>query len=290
MSEGMEQARIQALANELRTVKFFADLRQEDLEWFVSQSEERIAEPGEITFKEDTPADSMFVILEGEVRARRESDLSSGLAYTARAGDVGGVLPFSRMKKFSVTSRAVTRVHALAFPASQFPELLRRMSGLGERLVGVLTDRVREATRSEQQREKLAALGKLSAGLAHELNNPSAAARRSAAALRDCLKRLLAARRVSTVGPDDCVRLAQIEEEIYESLEPTQFKDEFSRLDREEAIQAWLEAHNVQDAWKLAPLLADANLTDPHLESIAKAAGASLWSELTRFATFLEME
>jgi len=180
MSEPMEPARIEALARELRSVQFFSDLQQEDLEWFVSQSEELIAQPGEVTVREDTPADRMIVILEGEVRARKESGGGDGLVFTARAGDVGGVLPFSRMKKFTFTSRAVVRTRALAFPVTQFPELLRRMSGLGERLVGVLTDRVREATRSEQQREKLAALGKLSAGLAHELNNPSAAARRSA--------------------------------------------------------------------------------------------------------------
>jgi signal transduction histidine kinase len=290
MSEKMDQARIEALAKALRTVPFFADLQQEDLEWFVSQSEERIAEPGQITVREGTPADTMMVILEGEIRARKELGESDGMVFTARTGDVTGILPFSRMKKFSITARAVIRTRALAFPASQFPELLRRMSGLGERLVGVLTDRVRETTRSEQQREKLAALGKLSAGLAHELNNPSAAARRSAASLRDCLQRLLEARRLSKVGPEDCVRLAQIEEEIYESLQPAQFKDEFARLDREEAIQTWLEAHNVAEAWKLAPLLADANLTDPHLERLAGATGASLWSELTRFATFLEME
>jgi len=290
MSEPMEPARIEALARELRSVQFFSDLQQEDLEWFVSQSEELIAQPGEVTVREDTPADRMIVILEGEVRARKESGGGDGLVFTARAGDVGGVLPFSRMKKFTFTSRAVVRTRALAFPVTQFPELLRRMSGLGERLVGVLTDRVREATRSEQQREKLAALGKLSAGLAHELNNPSAAARRSAAALRDCLQRLLEARRVSTVGPEDCVRLAKLEEEIYESLQPPSFKDEFSRVEREEAIQSWLESHNVAGAWKVAPLLADANLTDAHLESLAKAAGNSLGSELVRFATFLEME
>jgi signal transduction histidine kinase len=290
MSEPMDQARIEALAKELRTVPFFADLQQDDLEWFVAQSEERITEPGQTTVKEDTPADTMMVILEGEIRARKETGVTDGLVFTAKAGEVTGVLPFSRMKKFSITARAVSRTRTLAFPASKFPELLRRMSGLGERLVGALTDRVRETTRSEQQREKLAALGKLSAGLAHELNNPSSAARRSAAALRDCLHRLHEARRISKVAPDDCVLLAQREEDIHAALRPPQFKDEFARVEREEAIQSWLEAHHVADAWKLAPLIADANLTDAHLESISAAAGDSIGPELTRFATFLEME
>lgn len=290
MSEISDQARIVVLAEKLRKVPFFADMQQDDLEWFVSRCEERFTKPGDITVKEGAPADTMMVILEGEIRARKESAGADTPIFTAITGDVTGVLPFSRMKQYGVTGRALIPTHALAFPASQFPELLRRMSGLGERLVGALTDRVREATRGEQQREKLAALGKLSAGLAHELNNPSAAARRSAATLRDCLQRLRESRRTSTIGPEDCGLLAQREEEIRVALKPPEFKDEFARVEREEAIQTWLESRNVADAWKLAPLIVEANISDVHLESFAGAAGTSLGPELTRFATLLEME
>src|SRR5260370_1855319 len=194
------------------------------------------------------------------------------------------------MKVFGVGGRGVVPVRALAFPASKFAELFQRMPELSQRIVGLLTDRVRNVTREEQQREKLAALGKLSAGLAHELNNPSAAARRSAAALRACLQRLRVAGRTSRLGPEDCGLLAQREEEIRAVLKPAETKDEFARVEREEAIQAWLEAQGVADAWKLAPLLADANLTDAQLKSFAGVAGTSLGPELTRFATLLEME
>src|SRR5258708_17035238 len=194
------------------------------------------------------------------------------------------------MKKVPLTARAVTPLHALTLHSSNFPEMLHRMPELAERLVGVLTDRVRSFTVVLQEREKLAALGKLSAGLAHELNNPSAAARRSAGALRDCLARLREVGRTSTIGPENCAELAKREEEIRASLKPAQFKDEFERVEREEAIQAWLEARKVADSWKLAPLLAEANLTDAQLEAFAAVAGASLGPELTRFATLLEME
>jgi signal transduction histidine kinase len=154
----------------------------------------------------------------------------------------------------------------------------------------MLTDRVRTYTQEQQQSQKLAALGKLSAGLAHELNNPSAAARRSASTLRDCLKRLRTSVRASAIGPDDCVMLAQREEAIRAALTPAQYKDEFARVEREEAIQSWLEAKEVEDAWKLAPLLTEANLSDAQLQSFASAAGNSLGPELTRFATLLEMD
>src|SRR6267142_1117965 len=203
MSGTQEQARLEALVVDLRKVPAFVDQPQADLEWFVAQSEELRVEVGGIIVKEDTPADTMLVMFEGEMRARRESGPQDGPVFTVRAGEVTGVLPFSRMKVVGVTGRAVLPIRALAFPASKFPELFQRMPELSQRLVGLLTDRVRSVTREEQQREKLAALGKLSAGLAHELNNPSAAARRSAASLRDCLERLrVAGAAGASLGPE----------------------------------------------------------------------------------------
>ncbi len=289
MTEMPDKVRMDALIADLRKVAAFADLSNADLEWFITHAEERLVQAGEVVTQEGSPADTMLVLLEGEIRGRRESE-ADGPTYAAQAPAVTGFLPFSRMKIVPLTTRAVRPVRALAMNSKHFPEMLHRMPDLAQRLVGVLTDRVRTFAVINQEREKLAALGKLSAGLAHELNNPSAAARRSAGALRDCLERLRQVGRASTIGPDDCAMLAKREEEIRAALKPAQFKDEFARVEREEAIQGWLEERKVPEAWKLAPLLAEANLTDPQLESFAATAGASLGPELTRFATLLEME
>jgi len=290
MTEIPSQSHAEEILAEMIKIPVFQDQPREELLWFISVSEERRSAPGEIIMREGDAPNYMLVMLEGEMRARAEHGPADGPVFTITTGDVTGMLPFSRLKMISVTGRAVVPSHYLGFPVSQFIELFKRLPELVRRLVGLLTDRVRSVTRAEQQHEKLAALGKLSAGLAHELNNPSAAARRSAAALRDCLVRLRQAARSTEIGPEDCGLLAEREEEIRATLKPAQFKDEFARVEREEAIQAWLEAHNVEDAWKLSPSLADAGLTDVHLATFAAAAGASVGPELTRFATLLEME
>src|ERR671918_780902 len=97
------------------------------------------------------------------------------------------------MTSFQVTGYAVTDVRALRFPVSLFPEMMQRMPVLVQRLVGIMSDRVREATTLDQQQDKLMALGKLSAGLAHELNNPAAGATRAANDLIATLAELRAA-------------------------------------------------------------------------------------------------
>jgi len=280
----------ETLAEKLQKVKAFAELSAEDLDWVLSKASVIRVEPGEVLFREGEPADRMLVILEGELRGRRASTGADSLVFASRAGDVTGILPFSRMTHYSITGRALTPLLGLVFYTKDFPELIHRLPVVAQKLIGVLTDRVRDFTRTEQQNEKLAALGKLSAGLAHELNNPSAAARRSAGALKDCLQRLRTATHDSNLSSEDCGLLAQREEEIRAALRPAEARDEFARVEREEAVQAWLEGHKVPEAWKLAPLLAEGNLLNEHLEGFAAISGGSLGPELMRFGTLLEMD
>src|SRR5437016_6963229 len=175
--------------SELLKVPVFADLPDDQIAWFLSQSQEIHLPVGETYVRQGDPADWMFVILEGKLQWRGEFG-GETVVLTGKPGDVTGVLPFSRMKQFVVTGRAVTDGRILKFPTSLFSELVQKMPELTTRLVGVMSDRIREATRFEQQRDRLASLGKLSAGLAHELNNPASATKRAVSQLRDILKKI----------------------------------------------------------------------------------------------------
>ena len=137
----------------LRRVPVFEGLPDDQIAWFLSQTQELHLKAGEVYARQGDPADAMFVILEGLLQGRGEV-AGDTITFDLEPGDVTGVLPFSRMKQFTVSGRAETDSHALRFPASQFPDLVQKMPELTKRLVGLMSDRIREVTRMEQQRDR----------------------------------------------------------------------------------------------------------------------------------------
>src|ERR1700761_1177265 len=154
----------------------------EDRLWLAQHGEEVVAQPGDILFEEGQPADRMILILKGEIHVRRQRGGPMEL-FIGRAGQMTGLLPFSRMKMSGGQGFAITPVWALLVMKDKFPEMLAAIPSMTQRVVSTLLDRVREVTRIEQQAEKLNALGKLAGNLAHELNNPASAAQRAASSL-----------------------------------------------------------------------------------------------------------
>src|ERR1700733_7099747 len=174
---------------ELRRIVAFASLPDDQINWFLSYAQEVFVQAGEAFVRQGDPADWMFILLDGHFQWRGEFG-GDTVSLPAEAGDVSGVFPFSRMKRFTVTGRALSDGRLLKFPASHFPELIQKMPELTATLVAMMSDRIREGTRIEQQRDRLVSLGKLSAGLAHELNNPASAAKRAASQLRQILTKI----------------------------------------------------------------------------------------------------
>ena len=275
---------------ELRRVQAFTDLPDEQLDWFLSKSEEVLLKSGDIYMRQGDPANSMFVILAGQLQARGELG-GETVVVTARAGDVTGVLPYSRMKQTPLTGRALTDVHGLRFPSALFPELVHIMPRLAERLVGLMSDRIRETTRIEQQRDRLAAMGKLSAGLAHELNNPASAAKRAAGQLRGMLKRIrdasheLGARELTAAQKSE---IEKLEASLIQKDEPPPDALTINRL--EEEIDSLLRSHGQNDLWQLSADLARKGAQPELLGSLFATLDAdTARAALVRIAASLEI-
>jgi signal transduction histidine kinase len=252
----------------LHRVPAFEGLPDDQIAWFLSQSQELPLKAGETYARQGDPADAMFVLLEGEFQWRGEL-AGESFVLAIKAGEVTGTLPFSRMKKFTLTGRALTEARVLRFPAALFGELVQKMPELATRLVGVMSDRIREATRFEQQRDRLAALGKLSAGLAHELNNPASAAKRATSQLRDLLKRIRDAshelgRRDLT--PTQKSEIERLEASLTQVDGPP--PDALAASELEDQLDSLLRSHGQNDLWQLAADLARKNFKAEVLERL----------------------
>ncbi len=266
--------------SELRRVPTFTDLPDDQIAWFLANSQEQTLTAGDTYVRAGDPADSMFVILEGQFQWRGEFGGETVL-FSAAPGDVTGVLPFSRMKQFTVTGRALTDGRVLRFPATLLPELVQRMPELATRLVALMSDRIREMTRLEQQRDRLASLGKLSAGLAHELNNPASAAKRATSQLRDTLKKIKHAS--LELGSRDLTAAQKAEIEKLEASfnQPDAVPlDSLAISDLEEQIDSLLRSHGQNDLWQLAADLAKRNIEPAVLESLFATLDTSRISDL----------
>ena len=279
-----------ATPQELLRVPAFAGLPDDQIAWFLSQAQELKLKPGEVYARQGGPPDAMFVLLEGEFEWRGEFN-GENIVIQTKVGEVTGALPFSRMKEYTVTGRAVNEGRVLRFPSSLFPELLQKMPELVKRLVGVMTDRVREATRIEQQRDRLAGLGKLSAGLAHELNNPAAAAKRAATQLRETLKRIKDAshelgRRELT--PTQRAEIEKLEVSFSKQNQPP--PDPLTVSDLEDQIDSLLRSHGQNDLWQLSAELAQKGIKPEALESLFENLDAgTARAALVRIAASVEI-
>ncbi|MBZ9713638.1 sensor histidine kinase [Deinococcus multiflagellatus] len=282
-----------ALRGALRRIGVLADLPDDTLDWLIGQGRESRYAPGDVVSLQGESATEMLLFLEGAVEARRDEEGLLGPRYVARAGEpfeVSGKLPYSRLTVYPSTSRALEPTWVFRVPESAFDELLRRAPALGPRLVAVMADRIRDSAQNEVQRERLLALGRLAAGLAHELNNPAAASRRAARGLRVALAELNSAEQALAAWALDGPTRAQLAAlEGRDRAEPPHLSA-LARAEQEDALLDWLETQGVTSAPDLAPVLVEAGLGTEDLTPLsAGLPPAALDAALRRLGAHLTL-
>jgi signal transduction histidine kinase len=275
------------LTGALRKIEMLQDLEYHQIEWIADHVEEIHAPIGVALLREGEPADAMFFIFDGELRIQREHGGGDAPVIIAGMGEVTGRLPYSRMTTWMGTVRASTPVWCARLLERDFDEMLRVIPALNQRLVSLMADRIRETTKNQQQNEKLSALGKLSAGLAHEINNPAAAAKRAVSVLREVFDRLRQANRaIDAQGPtcDQRQLITTIEDNA--SAKKSVSLSPLETSDLEQELGAWLEGRGVGNAWALAPFMADAGVHPEQLSVLAeKFSCGALEPVLTRVSS-----
>jgi signal transduction histidine kinase len=257
-------------ADELGKMSLFADDDRPALEWLADHFQVFCYESGEVIVREGSPAKEFMVILEGEMHFKWPNDPYAPI-FVRTAGHPTGVLPFSRIKVIVGRGTAIGRTRIAVMPATELRELVYRAPNLAQKLVGEMTDRTREMARSEERTSKMLALGKLSAGLAHELNNPASATLRSASLLGETLnnRRAEAIALHGHVIPAEAQSLlTKIGETIAECGSGTEKLDALQRSDLEGELCDWLQERSFTP--DLAGDLVDAGIRSEDLEPLVK--------------------
>ena len=256
--------------DELRSVAILDGLPDSHLAWFADHGDKVQLARGDHMFERGQPADFMFIVVRGTIDGYEDVGGQVLRVATTRPGQVTGMLPFSRMTHYPRYTVAVEDAQVLRVNRRDFPEMLAASQDVGQRLIAEMSDRVRGDVRLEQQRDKMAALGRLSAGLAHELNNPAAAVRRSAAGLADEVAGLTDLVSNLVRHPLDETHIRAIDRLRHVASERPLADSALARSQREESLTEWLEERAVAKAWDLAGSLADAGVTVQDLDDFAR--------------------
>ena len=262
-------------AGSLRPLTLFAGTDDGRLQELAVLGIETTFAPGDEVFREGRPADFWWVLLEGSVdlvrHVGREEMLLGALDVPGRWA--GGFRAWDEHGAYLATARAATSARFFRVPAAALRDWAAAAFPLGVHLIEGLFRTARSFESATREKEALIALGTLSAGLAHELNNPAAAATRAVDGLAQAGDRMLASLRglaAASLTADQFTRLDALRSEIV----PPEGGDAMARADREEALAQWLSRHGVGRPWVVAGQLSAAGADVPWCERAAEVLGA----------------
>jgi signal transduction histidine kinase len=256
----------------LQSIEIFKDVPLEQLEWFVREGEIIHPEMDHFLWNTGDPVVRTYVVLEGEIKIIRQGPGEGQDIALVESGGITGYLPYSRVKTAMGGGLIPKPTKLLLFPKEKTKDLILKYFELTQALVSVMTTRVRETMERQKQNEKMMALGKLSAGLAHELNNPIAAIIRSSEALQKHLKLTpISFKEVmkiqmtpEKVDAATSILFKKLTENTKRSLSPLE------RADMEDEIVEWLDKYEVDNVYEIAENLVEYNFGMDELEEFKK--------------------
>lgn len=261
----------------LRRLPLFADLTDADLGRFLERVEDMRIDAGATLMREGDPGDAVYIVVDGELDVLLHAAGRATLVDLRVSGDIIGEMAPLINEPRKATVRARTPARLLKIDSADFTDVFRHSSTAAMAILRTVALRLRAMESELSQQQKMAALGTLAAGLAHELNNPSAALRRAADQLSEQFRRWQSL--ASEIGR---LSLSDVERDAIDRLVDAAVASEsatiqaspLERARREEGLERWLEERAVAHAWDLAPALVEAGfgveVLDPLVATLAR--------------------
>lgn len=256
---------------DLRKSPLFEGLSDEELTRLIDMAEPVALRPGEVLIKQGDPGDSAYVILTGEFEIQKQTGQSLIKIDVRNPGDVVGEMALLSRAPRNATVISKTESETLRIPQEAFEKLLESSSTAAIAVLHWVITRLTQNESLLHQQEKMAALGTMSAGLAHELNNPAAAAQRGAAELNKILMKWLVLTHqiiAKAFQENQSDWLKNFMDEATQHFAAPLKLNALEKIDLVDQLQAWLESNGIDSAWELAPAMIKFGWNDVTLEKL----------------------